>query len=197
MGTVDRVLPWRRHSPPPADEVAPLIAGLPRPATRRRPPARSCGPTRSPPTPTAARSASRASATSTTRCRWPSIVADIGLDDTTIAAALLHDAVEDTEVTPGRPRRGVRARRRRHRRRRHQARPARASTPRRSSRPPPCARCWWRWPRTSGSSSSSWPTGSTTCARSPPCRRGEAAAHRPGDPRHLRAAGPPPRACRS
>ena len=27
------------------------------------------------------------------------IVADIGLDDTTIAAALLHDAVEDTDVT--------------------------------------------------------------------------------------------------
>ena len=26
-----------------------------------------------------------------------------------------------------------------------------ASTPRRSSRPPPCARCWWPWPRTSGS----------------------------------------------
>jgi len=25
MGTVDRVLPWRRHAPPPADEVAPLI----------------------------------------------------------------------------------------------------------------------------------------------------------------------------
>ena len=29
-----------------------------------------------------------------------------------------------------------------------------------------CARCCWRWPRTSGSSSSSWPTGCTTCA---PC----------------------------
>ena len=27
------------------------------------------------------------------------IVADIGLDDTTVAAALLHDAVEDTEIT--------------------------------------------------------------------------------------------------
>src|SRR5436305_33545 len=25
------------------------------------------------------------------------------------------------------------------------------STPRRSSRPPPCARCWWRWPRTCAS----------------------------------------------
>ena len=44
-----------------------------------------------------------------------------------------------------------------------------ASTPRRPSRPPPCARCSWPWPRTSGSCSSSWPTGSTTCARSPPC----------------------------
>ena len=26
MATVDRVLPWRRHSPPAADEVAPLVS---------------------------------------------------------------------------------------------------------------------------------------------------------------------------
>ena len=26
MATVDRVLPWRRHTAPPAEEVAPLLA---------------------------------------------------------------------------------------------------------------------------------------------------------------------------
>ena len=26
MATVDRVLPWRRHSAPPSEEVAPLVA---------------------------------------------------------------------------------------------------------------------------------------------------------------------------
>ena len=35
-----------------------------------------------------------------------------------------------------------------------------------SSRPRTSGRCSWRWPRTSGSSSSSSPTGSTTCGRS-------------------------------
>ena len=45
-----------------------------------------------------------------------------------------------------------------------------APTPTSSSRPRTSGRCSWRWPRTSGSSSSSSPTGSTTCARWPPCR---------------------------
>ena len=53
------------------------------------------------------------------------IVADIGLDDTTVAAALLHDAVEDTEVTLADVERAVRRRGRPDRRRRHQARPLR------------------------------------------------------------------------
>ena len=26
MGTVQRVLPWRRHTPAPAEELAPLLA---------------------------------------------------------------------------------------------------------------------------------------------------------------------------
>ena len=37
------------------------------------------------------------------------ILADLGLDDVTLAAALLHDAVEDTSVTHRRPRRRLRA----------------------------------------------------------------------------------------
>ena len=50
------------------------------------------------------------------------IVAEIGLDDITVAAALLHDAVEDTEITLADVERRVRRRGRAHRRRRHQAR---------------------------------------------------------------------------
>ena len=30
MATVDRVLPWRRHTAPPSEEVAPLRRHLPR-----------------------------------------------------------------------------------------------------------------------------------------------------------------------
>ena len=40
-----------------------------------------------------------------------------------------------------------------------------------SSRPRTCARCSWRWPRTSASCSSSSPTGCTTCAPWLRCRR--------------------------
>ena len=55
---------------------------------------------------------------------------------------------------------------------------ASSSTPRRRSRPRRCARCSWRWPRTSGSCSSSSPTGSTTCARSRRCPRRSSGASR-------------------
>ena len=75
------------------------------------------------------------------------IVADIGLDEISVAAALLHDAVEDTEITLADVEARLRRRGRRDRRRRHQARAASSSTPARRSRPRRCARCWWRWPR--------------------------------------------------
>ncbi|GIU89535.1 MAG: hypothetical protein KatS3mg010_0634 [Acidimicrobiia bacterium] len=52
------------------------------------------------------------------------ILADLGLDDVTLAAALLHDAVEDTSRHPRGPHARVRRRGRGDRRRRHQARPA-------------------------------------------------------------------------
>ncbi len=98
MGTVDRVLPWRRHAPPPAEEVAPLLTVY----RSRHPKA---------PTGQIVRAYELAAEAHRHQFRLSGepyinhplsvarIVADIGLDDMTIAAALLHDAVEDTEVT--------------------------------------------------------------------------------------------------
>src|SRR5262245_4795187 len=98
MATVDRVLPWRRSSPPPSEEVAPLVA-----AFRTRHPKDSVT--------TITRAYEIAARAHEHQYRKSGekyinhplavarIVADIGLDDTTVAAALLHDAVEDTDVT--------------------------------------------------------------------------------------------------
>lgn len=98
MATVDRVLPWRRHVTNDAVELSPLLA-----AYRQRHPKVSASLIR------------RAYATAvdahdgqmrrsgepyvTHPLAVATIVAELGLDDTTIAAALLHDAVEDTGVT--------------------------------------------------------------------------------------------------
>ena len=98
MSTVSRVLPWRRSSAPASVETAPLLASFR---------------THHPKTSTALISkayelAAEAHAGQTRRSGEPyihhplsvaKIVADLGLDDTTVAAALLHDAVEDTGVT--------------------------------------------------------------------------------------------------
>jgi len=96
--TVDRVLPWRRNQQPPADEVAPLLNAFRihhpkaptalitraylRSADAHRGQARSSG------EPYIAHPLAVAR-----------IVADLGLDDVTVAAALLHDTVEDTGMT--------------------------------------------------------------------------------------------------
>ena len=104
------------------------------------------------------------------------ILAGLGLDDVTIAAALLHDAVEDTALRPGRDRGRVRSRRGGHRRRRHQAGAGPLRLPPGRSRRRPCARCSSPWPRTPGSCSSSWPTGCTTCRPSRPCPSGSRSA---------------------
>ncbi|HYZ99795.1 MAG TPA: bifunctional (p)ppGpp synthetase/guanosine-3',5'-bis(diphosphate) 3'-pyrophosphohydrolase [Acidimicrobiales bacterium] len=98
MPTVDRVLPWRRNHRPPADEVAPLLT------TYRQ---------RHPKAPTAL--ITRAYLRSADAHRGQNrdsgepfvqhplavgkIVADFGLDDVTIAAALLHDTVEDADIS--------------------------------------------------------------------------------------------------
>ncbi len=98
MATVDRVLPWRRSSAPPAVEVAPLVTAF----HVRHPKA---------PVELFARAYERADAAHAGQVRRSGepyiqhplavarIVADLGLDDVTIAAALLHDAVEDTSVS--------------------------------------------------------------------------------------------------
>jgi GTP diphosphokinase / guanosine-3',5'-bis(diphosphate) 3'-diphosphatase len=101
MGTVDRVLPWRRHheSATPA-ELAPLLA------TYRK---------RHPKAPVATITNAYQVAAEAHREQLRSsgesyinhplavarIVADIGLDEVSVVAALLHDAVEDTEITVG------------------------------------------------------------------------------------------------
>lgn len=99
MGTADRVLPWRRsQTAATAIELAPLLA-----AYRRRHPRE--------PTTTINRAFRVASAAHGSQRRGSGesyinhplavaqIVADIGLDEISIVAALLHDAVEDTEIT--------------------------------------------------------------------------------------------------
>ncbi|MDP8954952.1 MAG: bifunctional (p)ppGpp synthetase/guanosine-3',5'-bis(diphosphate) 3'-pyrophosphohydrolase, partial [Actinomycetota bacterium] len=96
MTTVDRVLPWRRNALP-AEEVAPLLS-----AYRARHPRSS----------TAMISRAYAVAANAHQGQVRNsgdayiqhplavamIVAELGLDEVTVAAALLHDAVEDTAV---------------------------------------------------------------------------------------------------
>ena len=98
MPTVDRVLPWRRNERPPTDEVAPLLAVYQ---------------ARHPKAPTGLIARAYLTATDAHRGQYrrsgesyihhplavARIVADLGLDDVTVAAALLHDAVEDTGTT--------------------------------------------------------------------------------------------------
>ncbi|MFM7263184.1 MAG: RelA/SpoT family protein [Acidimicrobiales bacterium] len=98
MGTADRVLPWRRHHSAPIEELTPLLASF-----RRRHP-------KSPVTMVnRAYETARAAHQNQMRSSGEAyinhpiavarIVADTGLDEVSLAAALLHDAVEDTEIT--------------------------------------------------------------------------------------------------
>ena len=98
MGTVDRVLPWRRAAPPPVVDLAPVVQAF-----------RS----RHPKAPTAVITRAYEVANEAHAQQWREsgekyinhplavarIVADFGLDEVAIAAALLHDAVEDSELT--------------------------------------------------------------------------------------------------
>jgi len=95
--TVDRVLPWRRPTAVDIDPVAPVVR-----AYRDRHPKADAGRVQR-----AFRLAEKAHAGQLRKSGEPYIVhplavalivADLGLDDMTIAAALLHDAVEDTGV---------------------------------------------------------------------------------------------------
>src|SRR3954449_6436436 len=98
MATVTRVLPWRRNSVPPAEEIAPLVGAF----RSHHPKASSLMITRAYELAAEAhRSQVRRSGESYIQhpLAVARIVADLGLDDITIAAALLHDAVEDTHIT--------------------------------------------------------------------------------------------------
>jgi GTP diphosphokinase / guanosine-3',5'-bis(diphosphate) 3'-diphosphatase len=98
VATVDRVLPWRRHSAPPSEEVAPLVAVY----REHHPKASTVLVSRAYELAAAAhRGQSRKSGEPyiTHPVAVAKIVAQLGLDDITIAGALLHDAVEDTGMT--------------------------------------------------------------------------------------------------
>ena len=99
MGTVDRVLPWRRqHVEVANSELTPLLASY-----RRRHPKL--------PVTTISHAYRMAAEAHQSQMRSSGesyinhplavaqIVADIGLDEVSVIAALLHDAVEDTEIT--------------------------------------------------------------------------------------------------
>jgi len=98
MATVDRVLPWRRHSAPPDVELAPIVALY----RETNPRASTALITRAY---TVAKQAHEGQARKSGEpyIQHPisvaKIVAEQGLDDATIAAALLHDSVEDTGIT--------------------------------------------------------------------------------------------------
>ncbi|MGD9995608.1 MAG: bifunctional (p)ppGpp synthetase/guanosine-3',5'-bis(diphosphate) 3'-pyrophosphohydrolase [Ilumatobacteraceae bacterium] len=98
MATVDRVLPWRRHQHATAEELTPLLTAY----RRRRPKASVSLINRAYETACEAhRHQLRSSGESYINhpLSVARIVADIGLDEISVAAALLHDAVEDTEIS--------------------------------------------------------------------------------------------------
>ncbi|MBA2282821.1 MAG: bifunctional (p)ppGpp synthetase/guanosine-3',5'-bis(diphosphate) 3'-pyrophosphohydrolase [Acidimicrobiia bacterium] len=98
MATVTRVLPWRRTAAPPAEEVASLVATY----RARHPKANTAAITRAYEVAKAAHARqvrSSGEAYITHPLAVAGIVADFGLDDITVVAALLHDAVEDTELS--------------------------------------------------------------------------------------------------
>lgn len=98
MATVTRLIPWRRQHGPIDDHVTPILTSY-----RRRHPKESGNAM------VKAFDVARLAHADQTRrsgegyishpIAVAKIVADIGLDETTIVAALLHDAVEDTEIT--------------------------------------------------------------------------------------------------
>jgi GTP pyrophosphokinase len=97
MVTVERVLPWRRERRQTEDQIAPLIERLRGPDRENQIDVVS----------RAYRMAAKAHAAQRRRSGQPyivhplavaRIVAGLGMDETTIAAALLHDAVEDTRI---------------------------------------------------------------------------------------------------
>ena len=98
MATVNRVLPWRRHTVTDAEEIGPLLAAF----RQRHPKASTSLIQRAYDTAAAAHDGQRRHSGEPYVLHpvaVASIVASLGLDDVTIAAALLHDAVEDTGLS--------------------------------------------------------------------------------------------------
>jgi GTP pyrophosphokinase len=98
MATVTRVLPWRRHAAPAHEELAPLLDQF----RRRHPRANEARIIDAYELAAAAHGDQRRRSGEpyiTHPVAVATIVAELGLDDVTIAAALLHDAVEDTGTT--------------------------------------------------------------------------------------------------
>ena len=190
VATVDRVLPWRRHSAPPSQEIAPARRRVPRApppgVDRHDQPGLRAGPRRPRrPDPQVGRA-----------LRHPP---GGGGQDRGRAGPRRHHRLGRPAARrgrghgrhPGRPHRRVRARRGRHRRRRHQARPAQVRL-----QGGPAGR---HHAQDAGGDGQG-PAGPDHQAVRPAAQhahhRGhaglEAGAHRPGDARHLRPAGPPP-----
>jgi GTP pyrophosphokinase len=98
MPTVTRVLPWKRHIQPPQAEVADIVEQFKRFHPRRQPDVIVAAYE-------IARGAHRGQLRRsgepyiTHPLAVAGIVAQYGMDDVSIAAALLHDAVEDTVLT--------------------------------------------------------------------------------------------------
>ena len=98
MTAVDRVLPWRRHVNAAAEELTPMLTAY----RRRHPKAPVEMINRAYETAKEAhRNQRRGSGESYINhpMSVARIVAEIGLDEISLVAALLHDAVEDTEIT--------------------------------------------------------------------------------------------------
>ncbi len=98
MATVDRVLPWRRSAPSSADELAPILVPF-----RQRHPKANVGLVQRAYEVAAQAHLNQRRLTGESYINHPiqvaKIVAEIGLDDVSLAAALLHDSVEDTDLT--------------------------------------------------------------------------------------------------
>ena len=182
----------RRPRPPSSRSCARCARPTPRPRW-----AWSSGRTSSPSGPTRVRCAVAATRTSPIRWRSPGILADLGMDAPTLAAALLHDTVEDTEVGLERHHAPVRRAGRDHRRRRHQARPGQDPRPRRRGRSRPGGA--ERDDPQDGRRDGARPAGAGRQARRPAAQHAhpalpaaaQAGAQGPRDAGDLRAAGPP------
>ncbi|MFM9070996.1 MAG: RelA/SpoT family protein, partial [Acidimicrobiaceae bacterium] len=98
MATASRVLPWRRQNTTIAEELSPLLT-----AYKSRHPKGSVSLINSAYEMARSAHANQNRSSGELYINHPiavaRIVADIGLDEVSIVAALLHDAVEDTEIT--------------------------------------------------------------------------------------------------